>query len=263
MAAIDWHLELEKFTEEGWLASTDPDITQELLFVTTEDPPSRRKLLPNDRKLRLFGCACCRRIWHLFSNDWAKECVLVAEAYCDRLVGEAELKAAFLKAPESLLRLGGWHVERVAEAAGATGEARSTWALVAARDVSAPNGGMPEAELPRQMRRSFCPDRKDFDPVERAAQAALLRDVYGNPFRTTTVDPRWLSWNDGTVQRLAQSVYDNRQLPSGLFENSMLAILADALEDAGCDNPDVISHLRAGGEHVRGCWVVDLLLGKR
>jgi hypothetical protein len=66
---IDWNLELEKFTEHDWLTSTAPDFLRELLFVTTDDPPSSRKLLPSNRKLRLFGCGCCRRIWHLFSTD--------------------------------------------------------------------------------------------------------------------------------------------------------------------------------------------------
>ena len=62
-------------------------------------------------------------------------------------------------------------------------------------------------------------------------------------------------WNDGTVHRVAQAIYDERA-----FER--MPILADALEDAGCDNADILNHCRNGGEHVRGCWVIDLLLGK-
>jgi hypothetical protein len=252
VAAIDWKWELEQFTEHDWLNSTDPDVTLELAFVTTEEPPSRRKLLPSNRKLRLFGCACCRRIWHLLSPDWAKECVLLAEGYCDGLVGEPELKAAFLKAPESLLRLGGWDVERVAEAAGAAGETRPAWALVAARDVSAPDGGMPTAELPQQMRRSYCPDRHDRDSVERAAQAALLRDVYGNPFRLTSFDPLWRTHD---VVAIAQLMYASRDFSS-------MPILADALQDAGCEDSEILAHCQGEGVHVRGCWVVDMVLGK-
>lgn len=55
---------------------------------------------------------------------------------------------------------------------------------------------------------------------------------------------------------------DERELPSGHLDAGQLAILADALEDAGCDNADILDHCRSDGPHVRGCWVVDLLLGK-
>jgi hypothetical protein len=83
----------------------------------------------------------------------------------------------------------------------------------------------------------------------------LLRDIFGNPFRTVTLDPAWLAWNGGTVRKLAQAVYDDRAF-------DRLPILADALEDAGCTDGEILAHCRSGGEHVRGCWVVDLLLGK-
>jgi len=83
-----------------------------------------------------------------------------------------------------------------------------------------------------------------------------LRDIFGNPFRPVTVNPGWLAWNDGTVPRIAQAIYDERAF-------DRMTILADALEDAGCTDQDILGHCRSGGEHVRGgCWVVDLLLGK-
>jgi hypothetical protein len=71
----------------------------------------------------------------------------------------------------------------------------------------------------------------------------------------TDVETIWLSWNDGIVPKLAQAIYDDR-----VFDR--LPILADALEEAGCTNADILNHCRQPGEHVRGCWVVDLLLGK-
>jgi hypothetical protein len=67
----------------------------------------------------------------------------------------------------------------------------------------------------------------------------------------------------GVVVCLAQAAYENRQLPPGLLDNARLAVLADALEEAGCQDPVILGHLRSGGEHVRGCFVVDALLGKR
>jgi hypothetical protein len=90
---------------------------------------------------------------------------------------------------------------------------------------------------------------------ELAAQAALLRDIVGNPFRTTTFDPAWLSWGGGTLRGLARAVYDERAF-------DRLPIVADALEEAGCDDPDILGHCRQPGEHVRDCWVIDLLLGR-
>jgi hypothetical protein len=85
-----------------------------------------------------------------------------------------------------------------------------------------------------------------------AEQARLFRDIFGNPFRPVTFDPAWQTNN---VASLAQAIYDERAF-------DRMPILADALEDAGCTNPDVLNHCRQPGEHVRGCWVVDLLLGK-
>jgi hypothetical protein len=94
------------------------------------------------------------------------------------------------------------------------------------------------------------------DDDNERAECGLLRCVVGNPFRRPpAIDPAWLAWNGGTVPRLAQSVYDERAF-------DRLPPLADALEDAGCADADLLGHLRGPGPHVRGCWVVDLLLGK-
>ena len=61
---------------------------------------------------------------------------------------------------------------------------------------------------------------------------------------------------------MAQVIYEDRDLPSGHLDNARLAVLGDALEDAGCTDADILKHCRGSGPHVRGCWVVDLLLGK-
>jgi hypothetical protein len=92
--------------------------------------------------------------------------------------------------------------------------------------------------------------------------AGHFRCMFGNPFRPVTLDPAWLRWNGGTVAHLAQAAYEERYLPSGELDRGRLGILADALEDAGCTDPSILDHLRGDGEHVRGCWAVDLLLGK-
>jgi hypothetical protein len=99
-----------------------------------------------------------------------------------------------------------------------------------------------------------------WDPNVRAAQlktrAAILRDIIGPlPFRPVTVQPSWLGWKDGTVFHLAQSIYEDRRFTD-------LPILADALEDSGCTDRDILGHLRSPGPHVRGCWCLDLVLKK-
>jgi hypothetical protein len=89
-----------------------------------------------------------------------------------------------------------------------------------------------------------------------AAQVALLRCVFGDPFRPVAVRRSWLAWNGRTVIKLAAAIYEERRFAD-------LPILADALEDAGCADAAILAHCRGGGEHVRGCWAVDLLTGRQ
>lgn len=91
----------------------------------------------------------------------------------------------------------------------------------------------------------------------------LVREIVGNPFCPPSIAPSILAWNEGTIIRLAQTLYDERILPAGTLDNTRLLILADALEEAGCTDEQILMHLRSGGEHYRGCWVIDLLLGKQ
>src|SRR5205807_5738807 len=91
-----------------------------------------------------------------------------------------------------------------------------------------------------------------------AALADLCRDIF-RPFRPVTVDPAWLLWEGGLVRRLAEAAYDERSLPEGTLDRVRLAVLADAVEEAGCTNAELLDHLRGPGPHVRGCWAVDLL----
>ena len=86
-------------------------------------------------------------------------------------------------------------------------------------------------------------------------QSLLLRDILGNPFRLVSLDPVWLTWHGGLLVSMAQRMYDSRDF-------SDMLVLADAMEEAGCTNQDILAHCRSGGEHVRGCWVVDLVVGK-
>jgi hypothetical protein len=91
---------------------------------------------------------------------------------------------------------------------------------------------------------------------EQVAQAAVLRDIFGPlPFREVVMDPLLLTWKAGVVVKLAQAIYNEMAF-------DRLPVLADALEEGGCDNEDVLAHLRGPGPHARGCWVLDLVLGR-
>jgi hypothetical protein len=88
--------------------------------------------------------------------------------------------------------------------------------------------------------------------AEQERGCRLVHDIFGNPFRPVTFDA---DWRTSTAAALAQHMYDSRDF-------SAMPILADALQDAGCENAEVLDHCRGPGPHVRGCWVVDLVLGK-
>ena len=83
----------------------------------------------------------------------------------------------------------------------------------------------------------------------------FVRDIFGNPFHAVGIDVAWLTWHDGTVPKIAQAIYDSRAF-------GYLPILADALEEAGCEDAGILNHCREPGLHVEGCWVVDLVPGK-
>jgi hypothetical protein len=176
------------------------------------------------RKLRLFACGCCRNIWTLFKQS-DRSVIDTSERYADGLVGKQALReasaVAALAARQTCL-------EKADEAAYFT-----------ARWVAAARAGAPDAD--------------PFWHQQRQAQCGVLRDLYGDLFRPVTVEPRWRAWGDATVVRLARAIYDERRFTD-------LPILADALEDAGCANPVLLTHCRSGTLHVRGCWAVDLLL---
>ena len=114
------------------------------------------------------------------------------------------------------------------------------------------------AVLPRltQVRRgavSYLSDYlTDADATNQQLGTASLSDIFGNPFRPVTFDP---SWRTEAVVVLARGMYESRDF-------APMPVLADALEDAGCADADILAHCRGDGPHVRGCWVVDLVLGK-
>jgi hypothetical protein len=235
-------------TEADWLAYTELHSLTQCLF---------RKFNVSARKMRLFGCACCRPILHLLKDSRSREAVEVAECYADGLATRKELatarKAAF--AAVTALDAGGPSNRLAARAAAkcAVGNAIEA-GRYASREAAAEigltrffNSGGWSVEHPP----GTLPQWEAIVAAERE-QIPLFRDIFGNPFRPVQFDP---AWRTRTAVTIAQVIYDERDF-------SMLPVLADALEDGGCQNADVLSHCRQTGEHVRGCWVVDLVLGK-
>jgi hypothetical protein len=222
-------------TEEKWLACADPDELLDFLRITekvTAGPAGvlvQRRLKVSERKLRLFAVACCRLVWLELTDQRSRTAVIVAERYADGQSSAEELHTARVNAS---IRFG------AGNEVGAAREVAGDVAYLAAYQAHA---------------YTYDPHRKIEGKREKAN---LLRDIVGNLFRPVTVDPYWLAWNDGTLPNLAQAIYQERAF-------DRLPILADALEDAGCSDPQFLAHCRGPGPHVRGCWVVDLLLGKK
>jgi hypothetical protein len=196
------------------------------------------------RKLRLFACACLRRAWGRLTDKGARRAVEVAEQFADGHLTPQALA-------EARERFGGPFT--------LTG-----FEMIDLPDATSENafGAACGAAGRAQMALTDL-DTLRVNTDEQAAQSDLLRDIFGNPFRPRrALDPAILAWHDGTVRRLAQAAYDERHLPAGTLDAGRLGILADALTDAGCDDEDLIAHCRSPGPHVRGCWAVDLILGK-
>ena len=226
-------------TEPEWHSCTDPKSM--LRFLSGQ---------PVGRKLRLFACACCRRIWPALSDERCRRAVEVREGYEDGVVSEFDLTAAqdAARAARHELR----YPLRDVENAESLPESAPAWAAGAASN--AVNGNYHPITF-LAARAAACLSNalwEDAVADETRAFCPILRDIVGNPFRPIVADPVWLS---STVVALAGAVYQDRAF-------DRLPILADALEESGCDNADVLGHCRSEGPHVRGCWVVDLLLGK-
>jgi hypothetical protein len=230
-------------TEQEWLACNHPSDMLRCLG------PKASK-----RKRRLFVCAACRRIWHLIPDDRSRRAVLVAEQFADGLVRNAQLNTSREEARTVLKEQKSQRAKEWASRAcycsvmEKAGDAVKVWLSVGyAVQMGRPAGDVAQSPAPARLGALM-----SVWDTELARQAGALRDIFGNPFRPVTLNAAWRTSN---VTALAQSIYDDRAF-------DRLPILADALEDAGCDNADILDHCRQPGEHVRGCWVVDLVLGR-
>jgi hypothetical protein len=224
----------------------------------------------SERKLRLLACACCRRVWDLLPTEESRHSVLVAERFADGLASEDELATA-RQAQRPARDAAAGDIRKFPGAAG-----RAAAALRGSHAYSlmyAAYGEPSRRGAPRKVARELgLSAEATLDPRdayleaearEAAEQPALIRDLFGPlPFREVHIDPTWLIWNDGTIKKLAEAAYEERSVPEGTLEQDHLAVLADALEEAGCTDEEILGHLRGTGTHVRGCHLIDLLLGR-
>jgi hypothetical protein len=240
-------------TEAEWFACGD---AREILGRTQHSFSAR--------KLRLFAVACCRCSRQLLLNATLRQAVDVAERFADGQVTAEELAAAYEQANEIARELYDGESER---------EIRRWAEAVAVLNATNPftepwRAASAAGDAVWQIRRAA--PHRNVDP----RLVALLRDIFGNPFRP--LNPEWImadvaesirslpqfanlrfdpAWLTSDVVGLARGIYEDRAF-------DRMPILADALQDAGCNNDDVLAHCREPNEHVRGCWVVDLVLGK-
>jgi hypothetical protein len=209
----------------------------------------------SDRKLRLFAAAC-RRIWPLLADARSRRGVEIAEHFVDGLASEAERNLAFEEADTAAAAARRMRPERVpgGGVVFAYPAVDPPWCAAAAAAAVI----------------NYNPFRRPFDAFEFAAaagvefadQAAILRDVIGNHTRSPILLSPTAVLRDDTAQVIAAEVYKDRRLPAGMLDFGHLAVLADALEDAGGTDAELLGHLRGPGPHVRGCWALDLVLSK-
>jgi hypothetical protein len=251
-------------TEAEWLTCTDP--RPMLSFARNK---------ASDRKLRLFGVASCREVWDLIvaMEEAGIGYGCLAVRLGEQLADDQATPEAVLVAIEDRVGLmdSGYSPDGHLLVSALPGLA-DTDALRGITQTAAATGIARGRQVRNQRgaaRGEGSQPSEESQSEERAAtvfawtrQADLLRCIFGNPFRPVTISPAVLTWNDGLVTQLAQAAYDNPNLPEGTLDNGRLAVLADALEEAGCTDADILGHLRGIGPHVRGCWSVDLVLGK-
>jgi hypothetical protein len=225
-------IEAAHMTESDWLSCDDPISMLELLRGRT-----------SDRKLRLFAVACCRHLLaQVAMNSWDAQAVDVAERYADGEASDVELQ----------------------DAAGAT---TSDWtAAYACAEAASPEGGVDSAIYAADNAAHAAGEHAAFllnadndhpaftagRAAEHEAQVGLVRCIFDNPFRPITIDPTYLT---SDVVNLARTIYEERAF-------DRMPELADTLEEAGCHDAEILGHCHQPGPHVRGCWVVDAILGK-
>jgi hypothetical protein len=234
--------------------------------------------------------ACCRGTWDLLVDERSRVAVEVAERHADGAATDEELRiaseaahAAHREMFDTLGKVGSsleWAAAYAADPNPFFAAKRVTWMAETPRVLELrrprPNDWDEIRLVPCTVTKGGSPSspgggRWQVTPLAEAVptgadkhmQAELLRCLFGNPFHPLpAIAPSLLAWGGGTVRRLAEEAYEQRVMPAGTFDLDRLAVLADALEEAGCTDLGLLGHFRGPGPHVRGCHALDALLGK-
>lgn len=235
-------------TEAEWLHADKPPG----LLLGVLQGNFRRQI--TDRRLRLFICGCVRQLpEHLWQDDFSS-LVDYAESFADGSISLDDVNAFRGRGEPRHSDDRSTRFKQCLQERLLAGR-KLLWTMAAAQatDVVAfrgrftlGRGGNLSSILRAQSQSQPMMEGRRFI-------SSIVRDIFGNPFRLVPVSPSWLT---STVVALATGMYQERAF-------DRMPILADALQDAGCDNEDILSHCRSEGPHVRGCWVVDLLTGRK
>jgi hypothetical protein len=218
-------------TEAEWAISNEPD---SMLFHVRDRA--------SQRKLRLFAIACCRHLWRRLGNDRTRDPVMVAERYADGLADQTQLQAASHAVEE--IGMEAYGAAWIGDTHGwATWQTRGAFEVATARPI----------EIRSVWHMAASVWRTGKEQQEREALSNYLRCLFGNPFEPVALEAAWLT---PAVRGIAFAIYDQQSF-------DRLLILADALEGAGCLHAGMLAHCRGPGPHVKGCWVVDLVLERR
>jgi hypothetical protein len=235
MSELKW----PAMTEAEWLDPTCDEEEQRLYFLDELG-------LLKGRKLRLFGCACLREVWDELPFEELREAILTCERFADGVATVEELSAASRTAGDLYVGVG---------------DIAADFSTQIIRDLCHLEpwfqmGEGPSSGVSAVVAELRSDDRTPWHVVQKQARQRFchyFREVFGNPFRLV---PLPSEWRTEIAVALANAIYADRAF-------DRMPILADALEEAGCDSLDVLNHCRSGGPHVRGCWVVDAVLGKQ
>lgn len=219
------------------------------------------------RKLRLFACACCRPLFEIVIDSRCLNAIETAERFAEGQASDEQLQEARVAVAQAMDALAPSTIERASPAFGMGASVTALWQS-AARAVAAvilADASDAAREVQLAVERACIewsthgkPIREIANEIGAAARARLLRDIFGP--RPTT--PPSLEWVSPTALEIAQAIYTSSTGPRGEFDSASLAVLADALEETGCTDAAILDHCRNPGIHVRGCWVIDLLLEK-
>jgi hypothetical protein len=237
-------------TEAEWLTCDDPD---GMLQLAGQGMSERKRLL--------LACACCRRIWPLITDERSRRAVETAERYLEGQASEQNWKLAGADAIRAAKEaFPGHSAPDLAAHATASVPFPNLTAAAIHYSLDASRQAAGHAVAITGSDDLFDALFEEARQAEASQQVFLIRELVGNPFREPHLDP---ACRTGSAHALTRAAYDERHMPSGHLDITRLAVLADALEEAGCADADLLAHLRGPGPHVRGCWALDAVLGKQ